>query len=302
MKIITDPRCLEYARRGHPESPKRIGRCLEKLRAQQFLRLAWGAPESVTETQLRRVHAADHLERLNQLQDFDDDTPALPEMAAHARRSAGAAMAAVRSTLAGEPAMSLMRPPGHHAMKNRAMGFCYLNNMALAVFEALDRKTGRIAVFDFDVHHGNGTEAILADQSRCALFSVHQFPAYPGTGASHIGNSRNYPMPPHAPREDYRDTLKRALDDLVKFKPDLVGVSAGFDAYRGDPLGSERLEIEDYYWLGSILLETRIPLFSLLEGGYSAELPELVLAYLSGLAGQPVKAGSTSHNPPDPAD
>ena len=119
--------------------------------------------------------------------DFDADTPAYPQIAAHARRSVGGALQALQSARAGEMAFSLMRPPGHHATRNGAMGFCYLNSIAIAALEARAAGFQRVAVFDFDVHHGNGTEDILLDQPGCAFFSVHQYPCYPGTGQADRG-------------------------------------------------------------------------------------------------------------------
>src|SRR5207237_641624 len=151
----------------------------------------------------------------------------------------------------GEIAFSLMRPPGHHATRDRAMGFCYLSNVAIAVLEALATGTKRVAVYDFDVHHGNGTEAILLNQPGAAFFSIHQYPCYPGTGGRNVGdNCFNSPVPPQTPRQEYRKILSTALDRLRKFKPELVAVSAGFDAYVRDPLAHETLEAEDYHWLG----------------------------------------------------
>jgi acetoin utilization deacetylase AcuC-like enzyme len=187
----------------------------------------------------------------------------------------------------GETVFSLMRPPGHHATPTRAMGFCYLSNMAIAVLEALATGSKRVAVYDFDVHHGNGTEAVLLNKPNTAFISIHQFPCYPGTGGRNVGNNCfNYPVPPQTPRGDYRQVLESALEQLQQFKPDLVGVSAGFDAYARDPLAQETLEAEDYYWLGQSFRKLGVPVFSLLEGGYSDDLPELVFAYLRGLEGK----------------
>jgi acetoin utilization deacetylase AcuC-like enzyme len=180
-----------------------------------------------------------------------------------------------------------MRPPGHHATHDRAMGFCYLNNIAIAALEAAATGAKRIAVFDFDVHHGNGTEAILLDRPGIAFFSIHLYPFYPGTGAANAGkNCFNYPVAPDAPRETYRAMLDRALGDLKNFRPDLVAVSAGFDAYVRDPLGQSVLVVDDFYWLGQSLRALGVPLFSLLEGGYSRDLPELIFAYLKGVEGK----------------
>ena len=167
------------------------------------------------------------------------------------------------------------------------MGFCYLSNVAIAVLEAVATGAKRVAVYDFDVHHGNGTEAILVNKPGAAFFSIHQYPCYPGTGSRNVGdNCFNYPVAPQTPRMEYRRILTSALEQLQKFKPDLVAVSAGFDAYARDPLAQETLEAEDYYWLGQSLRKLGLPLFSLLEGGYSDDLPELIFAYLRGLEGK----------------
>jgi acetoin utilization deacetylase AcuC-like enzyme len=167
------------------------------------------------------------------------------------------------------------------------MGFCYLNNAAIAVLEALATGAKRVAVYDFDVHHGNGTEDILLNREGAAFFSIHQSPCYPGTGLRNVGvNCFNYPVPPFTGCEDYREVLGAALDELKRFKPELVAVSAGFDAYARDPLAQGSLELEDYHWLGESLRALGVPVFSLLEGGYSRDLPELILAYLKGLEGK----------------
>jgi acetoin utilization deacetylase AcuC-like enzyme len=193
----------------------------------------------------------------------------------------------LKAARAGEQVFSLMRPPGHHATRHRAMGFCYLNSVAITALEAVATGAKRVAVYDFDVHHGNGTEAILVDKPGTAFFSIHQFPCYPGTGNRNVGiNCYNYPVPPRTPRQEYRKSLSSALDQLKKFKPDLVAVSAGFDAYARDPLAEETLEAEDYYWLGKSFAALGVPFFSLLEGGYSDDLPELIFAYLKGVAGK----------------
>ena len=256
----------------------------EKLRRQRTLSIDWASPVQFDDAVLLRAHTKEHLARLNEPVDFDVDTPFFPGIAARARASVGGALAALKAARAGEAVFSLMRPPGHHALSDRAMGFCYLNSIAITALEALATGAKRVAIFDFDVHHGNGTEAILLNQPAAALFSIHQFPCYPGTGAQNVGdNCFNYPVPPQTPRHQYRQVLAGALEHLQAFKPDLVAVSAGFDAYARDPLAQETLEAEDYYWLGDSIRKLGIPVFSLLEGGYSHDLPELVLAYLNGL-------------------
>ena len=166
------------------------------------------------------------------------------------------------------------------------MGFCYLNSVAIAALEALATGSHRVAVFDFDVHHGNGTEAILVNHHGAAFFSIHQHPCYPGTGTRNVGsNCFNYPVPPRTPRIEYRHILASALEHLETFEPEVVAVSAGFDCYARDPLAQETLEAEDFHWLGRSIRKLSIPVFSVLEGGYSPDLPNLILAYLKGLEG-----------------
>ena len=287
MKIITDEQCTGYCRPGHPERPARIMATVERLKNQNEVSFEWIAPQKISDEQILRAHVPEMLARLKIPHDFDADTPFFENISDHARASAAAALEALKIARNGENVFSLMRPPGHHATREQSMGFCYLNNIAIAVLEAVATGTKRVAVFDFDVHHGNGTEDIVLDRDGIGFFSVHQHPCYPGTGSTNISkNCFNYPVAPSTPREMYRATLARALDDLKNFAPDLVAVSAGFDAYAHDPLAQGSLLAEDFYWLGRELRALKIPFFSLLEGGYSRELPELILAYLKGVEGK----------------
>jgi acetoin utilization deacetylase AcuC-like enzyme len=288
VRLFTDERCLDYQSAGHPERPERVGDTLRLLRAQSELPLQWAGPEAVHEESLLRAHSPKHLHHvLSTTEDFDQDTPWVPDIALHAWRAVGGAMGAMRTALSGGIGFSLMRPPGHHATRGHAMGFCYLNNVAIAALEAVAAGTERVAVFDFDVHHGNGTEAILIENPRVATFSVHQYPSYPDTGADHLGsNCFNYAVAPQTPRSEYRRVLQQALADVRCYAPKLLAVSAGFDAYARDPIAQELLEAEDFLWLGRQIRALGVPTFSVLEGGYSRELPELVLAYLKGLAGR----------------
>jgi acetoin utilization deacetylase AcuC-like enzyme len=286
MKIITDEACIGYHSPGHPERPTRITRTTAYFRKQASLPIEWLAPGGCVDAQLLRAHTAHHLARLEQPIDFDGDTAYHDGIAGYARASVGAALEALRLARAGEAVFSLMRPPGHHATPDQAMGFCYLNNVAIAVLEALATGFDRVAVFDFDVHHGNGTEAILLNRQGATFYSVHQSPCYPGTGLSHAGhNCFNYPVAPGTPRAHYRQVLQEAFETMMRGKPQLVAVSAGFDAYARDPLAQGTLEPEDFHWLGERMRSLAVPVFSLLEGGYSTDLPELIHAYLAGLTG-----------------
>lgn len=292
MHIITDERCTGYFSRGHPERPARVAKTAERLRQQTELELDWSGPDTVAEAALLRAHEAALIEQVKAAaQDFDGDTPAHPNIFEHAMRSVGGAVKAMGLARRGQAALSLLRPPGHHATPTRAMGFCYLNAVAIASLQALADGVKRVAVYDLDVHHGNGTEDIFLNKPNVAFYSIHQFPCYPGTGAKHRGdNVFNYPVAPRTPREDYRRVLERALSDLKDFNPELVGVSAGFDAYARDPLAQETLEAEDFHWMGKALRDLKVPVFSVLEGGYSSDLPELILAFLNGISGKGLQA------------
>ena len=288
MKIIHDAACTSYEQPGHPERPARITTTVARLQEQKDLPLTWVTPEPRDlEADLLRAHHPAVLTRLTEPKDFDHDTPYFENIAVRARASVAASLDALAAGRAGETVFSLVRPPGHHALRDASMGFCYLNNIAIAALAATATGSKRVAVFDFDVHHGNGTEDIVVNQPGLEFFSVHQHPAYPGTGAQNVGrNCFNYPVSPLATRETYRATLRRALDDLRGYRPDLIAISAGFDAYERDPLGGGPLKVEDFHWLGHSFRALNLPIFSLLEGGYSRDLPELILAYLKGLGGK----------------
>jgi acetoin utilization deacetylase AcuC-like enzyme len=242
----------------------------------------WREPGAATDKMLLRAHTGAHLDRVkNTRRDFDADTAAHPGIYEHAVRAAGAAVDVARTALHGQRAFSLMRPPGHHATRDRAMGFCYFSNIAVAALDALANGAERVAIWDFDAHHGNGTEDIVANNPRIAFASIHQSPGYPGTGTNSFDHIYNFPVAPYTRRSDHLTEVQRALEKLVAFKPDLLLVSAGFDAYAGDPITGMTLQPEDFATLGARLRQTNIPAGAILEGGYSDELPELIDVFLS---------------------
>ncbi|HWA84884.1 MAG TPA: histone deacetylase [Opitutus sp.] len=282
MLILHDPQCAGYGSSMRPEQPARVVKSAAHLRA-AHPPWGWRVPPPAPDAALLLAHTPGHLRRLAHGPDFDADTPYFDGILDHARRAAGAAVDAAGRALANRsPVFSLMRPPGHHATATQAMGFCYLNQIAIAALHArANLGAARVAIWDVDAHHGNGTEAILHNRDGILFTSVHQHPGYPGTGTLSFDNCRNWPVPPHAPRADHLAAIRAALDAVIAFAPDLVLVSAGFDAYAGDPITEMTLEIEDFATLGRWLRECNLPAAAILEGGYSNDLPLLIDAFLS---------------------
>lgn len=237
--------------------------------------------------QIARVHPGDFVDRMLQaipqagLHFVDGDTVVSPGSGEAALRAAGAVCAAIDAVMAGEisNAFCAVRPPGHHAEPDQAMGFCLFNNIAIGALHARDRwGLRRIAVIDFDVHHGNGTQAAFAADADLFYASTHQSPLYPGTGAAHeqgvAGNILNLPLRPFAGSDDFRAAVSAGLlPKLERFAPELLLISAGFDAHQSDPLAQLQLTDADYYWVtGELLRVARKTaqgrLVSALEGGY----------------------------------
>jgi acetoin utilization deacetylase AcuC-like enzyme len=286
MDIIYSPRCLEYAAPGHPESPARVRRAAARLEKSGCV---WQSPEPCTTTDILRVHSPAVLEAVKTGNYQDADTPWFPNIDELARLAAGSALLAARQALKEGPALSLMRPPGHHAERDRIMGFCYFNNLAIAVAKVLaDGVVQRVGILDFDCHHGNGTEDVFYGNDRVLFVSVHQSPCFPGTGLRSRGNCLNYPLPPHTAGPEFLAAVDRALDQLRGFDPQLLAISAGFDAYLGDPITSMGVEIDDYREIGrSIARFTHrptelLPSFAVLEGGYANEMDRCVEAFVTG--------------------
>src|SRR6478609_4504856 len=195
--IIFDRSATRFGADYHPERPARL-LMTEAHLLKNRPDWAWAQPRLASEEEIEKVHPPKHLARLRQPVDFDADTPYYPGIDVHARRAAAAAIESVDRALRGQKSFSLMRPPGHHATSNRAMGFCYLNSIAIAAHHALDAGCERVAIWDFDAHHGNGTEDAVFGNERIRFASIHQHPCYPGTGAASRGNVFNWPVPPRS--------------------------------------------------------------------------------------------------------
>ena len=294
--LIASPRFVEHETpQGHPERP---GRAEVMTRAAERWRLAGGGiaePEAVTDTALARVHDADYLGSIaataGRRVRLDADTYASPESETIARLAAGATIAAVDHALdRAAPALAFVRPPGHHAERARAMGFCLYNNAAVAAAHARLRGAARVAVVDYDVHHGNGTQWIFYDDPNVLYVSTHQYPFYPGTGAADdigrgegAGTTLNIPLAAGATDADqdlvFRDAV---LPVLGAFGPDLLILSAGFDAHADDPLGGMQLTVEGFRTLNRRLrafavAHCRGRLAVVTEGGYNLDALEACL-------------------------
>ncbi|HWL17700.1 MAG TPA: histone deacetylase [Opitutus sp.] len=282
MLILYDPQCAGYGSSMRPEQPARAIKSAEHLRA-AHPDWIWRVPAPAPVETLLLAHAPEHVARLREPRDFDEDTPYFDGIYDHARRAAGAAVSAAEIALMDrQPVFSLMRPPGHHATADQAMGFCYLNNIAVAALFARQKlHAPRVAVWDFDAHHGNGTEAILHRQPGILFASIHQSPGYPGSGLRTFDNCLNWSIRPRTDRTEHLAALRESLDQLVAFRPTLLLVSAGFDAYARDPITSMTLEADDFRTLGQWVRESGLAAAAILEGGYSPDLPLLIDAFVS---------------------
>lgn len=281
---------------GHPESPTRIEAILAELKSPRAkLDISWHQAEPAQDEWLLAVHSSEYLGRLRDLCStgggrLDEDTAVNEHSYQAAVYAAGAAVAAARSALAGSPAFAAVRPPGHHATGDTAMGFCLINNIVVASRWALDHGgIDRVLIIDWDVHHGNGTQALVERDSRVRYVSLHQWPLYPGTGREEetgIGNVFNVPRPPGLPRATYVAALNAAVSRAIDgWEPGLILISAGFDALAGDPLAGFTLEPDDYATWATEWRQLGIPLATALEGGYDPDRTAMAAAaHLAALA------------------
>jgi acetoin utilization deacetylase AcuC-like enzyme len=287
--LYDDPVFLEHdSGSGHPERPQRLVALRDGIRREGLeARLELVAPRDATREELLRVHAPEHLAAVaataGRTRRFDPDTQAGPHSYAAALKAAGAVTDAVERVLDGrlDRAFCLVRPPGHHAESDRAMGFCLFNNVAVAAAHALARGLSRVAVIDFDVHHGNGTQHMFEPDPRVIYVSSHAFPFYPGTGslrevgvAAGRGYTVNLPLPGGMGDGDYARVYRDIVEPIARaFDAELVLVSAGFDAFGGDPLAPMALTARGYSELAAVCLAAASGAAHgravfVLEGGY----------------------------------
>jgi acetoin utilization deacetylase AcuC-like enzyme len=302
LLLLTHPACATHVPPpGHAERPERLAAVVDAIR-DTYPELPWAEAPPATRAQLARVHD-DAL--IRQVLDtpvaegtvqLDPDTFLSSGAAEAALRCAGAGIAAVDAVLAGRArrVFCAVRPPGHHATRDTAMGFCFFDSIAVAAAHALDAHgLERVAIVDFDVHHGNGTQAIFEADPRVVFCSSHQLPLYPDSGFAHergVGNVFNAPLPPGTSSEGFRrawaDTLLPALE---AHRPQLLFISAGFDAHQRDPLAQLELEAVDYLWITGQLRDLARRhcdgrIVSMLEGGYDLQaLAESAAAHVGAL-------------------
>ena len=297
VHVIWHPSSLEHsAGPGHPESPARVKAILDALKAPPTpAQLTWQQPEPADTALLLKVHSSEYLDYLRHVSArgggrLDADTSVNEHSHRAAVHAAGAAAEAAQSALSGTPAFALVRPPGHHATADSAMGFCLINNIVVAARWALDSGgVTRVLIIDWDVHHGNGTQALVEQEARIRYVSLHQWPLYPGTGHEEergVGNVFNVPRPPGLSRAVYVADLNAAVERATNgWLPELILISAGFDALAGDPLAGFTLEPPDYAAWVTGWRELGVPMASVLEGGYVPErVGSAALAHVAALA------------------
>jgi acetoin utilization deacetylase AcuC-like enzyme len=307
VTLFTDRRMLDHrVPARHPERPERLQAILRHLeRTGHLAKCPSGPVREATPVELGRIHPAGYQQRVAELEAagggmLDPDTWVLRGSNLAAKLAAGACIEAASFVMGGKDrkALCLVRPPGHHARRAEGMGFCIYANVALAAAEAIAGfDINRVLIADFDVHHGNGTQEIFYDSERVAFLSIHRYPFYPGTGAKDetgtgagLGFTRNVPLPYGTSRTAYHAAFRTELEKLAdRIRPELVVISAGFDAHAEDPVGDLGLEVEDFEVLTNELVSVARThaqgrVVSVLEGGYNVPiLAGSVVAHLAAL-------------------
>ncbi len=286
--IITTNSYLSHETgQGHPERADRVSVIIEKLKKNK--KLIWKKPFKFDAKYLKIAHKSNYIDEVensfpkNGLHFLDGDTIVSPGSRQASSDAVASIITAIDSVLNKEfkNVFCPVRPPGHHAEKDKAMGFCIYNNVAVGAHYLIEKyKLNKIAIIDFDVHHGNGTQNIFYDNEKVLYLSTHQYPFYPGTGASHekgkYDNIFNIPLPSGTNSNNYFDAYNHLLVKIEKFKPKFVLFSAGFDAHINDPLANFNLRSKDFYEITRRTLETvnkfcNGNVVSILEGGYDLE-------------------------------
>ncbi len=309
VRLFTDDAFLQHETGEHPERPARLTSIAQKLKERGLSeRCVRGRIRPATDEELLRNHTESHLKTVaatvGESGWLESDTPYSPKSADVAKLAAGTAMEAVDAVFDENcsRSLALMRPPGHHATPTHVMGFCLYNNVAIAARHAIAKhEIERVMIVDWDVHHGNGTQDSFYNDEQISFFSAHRSPFYPGTGAANetgsgagLGHTLNLPLRFGISRREYHEAFANSLADAVKkSRPQLILLSAGFDAHTADPIGSLGLETEDFEALTRLLTdvadrECEGRLVSLLEGGYNLDaLAESVACHLEVLLDKP---------------
>ena len=272
---------------GHPECPERIPSIINGLKRIQSKNLIWKDVGSFDEKYIKLTHSEKYLEKINQsfpkegLDFLDGDTIVSKGSKKAAYDAVSSIINAIDAVMNKEfnNAFCVVRPPGHHAEKEQAMGFCIFNNVAVGATYLLEKyKLNKVAIIDFDVHHGNGTQDIFYNEKKVLYISSHQFPFYPGTGSEDetgkYNNILNIPLKAETSSKEFFESYKKVYDKLNEFKPEFILLSAGFDAHKNDPLANINLESKDYYTLTKEIMKIakqicENKIVSILEGGYN---------------------------------
>ena len=284
--LTTDTYLNHYTGQGHPEKADRVTVVIEHLKKLNSKNLVWKKPEKFDLKYLKLVHDNNYLKNLKDsfpsqgLNFLDGDTILSPGSKQAAMDAVGSIITAIDGVMKKDfrNAFCAVRPPGHHAEKKKAMGFCVYNNVAVGAYYLLEKyNLSKVAIIDFDVHHGNGTQDIFYENENVLFISTHQYPYYPGSGSEQekgkFNNIYNIPLSAGTNSREYFDAFEHALKKLNEFQPEFILISAGFDAHKDDPLAQNKLETEDFYNITKRILETSKnfcngKVVSILEGGY----------------------------------